>query len=98
MFLLLLQIGNTYYSKADVSIECFDDFYYQNIFPLNVVVIVLVGLVIPCVLMYFLKKKRKLDNTESYNFQRSYGILFLDLRKPCILWEGFTMIVVITLF
>lgn len=80
-FITCREISGIKYSTADTNIKCEDEFFKNNIIPVNLSLIIIFGLFMPISICVMLIKGRKQNKLENIDFKRTFGILYLELKN-----------------
>lgn len=80
-------INNTKYCQANTFILIDSDMYKNEILPLNLFAIILLGLIFPLILSFFLIKGYRQKNLKKISFERKLGILYLEYKEKHFYWE-----------
>ena len=80
-------VNGIQYSSADMNIECNSNFWKNNVFPVNLVLVLFMGLNLPIFIWIQLLGGKNYNLFDKINFQRKYGILFMELKSSKYYWE-----------
>ncbi|KRX10671.1 Pectin lyase fold/virulence factor [Pseudocohnilembus persalinus] len=75
------------YSQQDTNIKCWESYFWFPIFPVNLLLVLLAGVIFPLILFLILKNGIKQKRLNSLQFQRKYGILYLEYKNNYGYWE-----------